>query len=140
MGSIADFQLLIDNLVPFAVQCLTRYQGFAPFGCIITTQGEQRPIIVGEDTISSEMPYPEYFLRILEQGFIRGARDGNYRAVATAYEVFLDLDDRRVSTIVIHMEHRCGISLKKYFCYTMVQSCVHMDETYEVDCEMTIFK
>jgi hypothetical protein len=103
-------------VVSFAAQMLCEQGAFHPFGAAIVTNGEHVSVEVdAEDDSQNDL------IRQLKDGCVKGANEGKYRATALTYAGRLTRHDTEEESkvVVIHLDHRDGLSVVLMIPYTI---------------------
>lgn len=106
-----DLDRLLNEVLPFAEQTISRYGEMYPFGAAVTTEGQVD--LLGADPGSGEHPASQDVLSLLYGG-ARQTR-ANRRAVAFAADVLLEGGSDAVR---VELEHREGTALVLLVPYT----------------------
>lgn len=106
-----DLDGLLNVVLPFAEQTISKYGEMYPFGAAVGTGG--RAGLLGADPGSGKRPASQDVLRLLYEG-ARQARDDR-RAVAFAADVLLEGGSDAVR---VELEHREGTALVLHVPYT----------------------
>jgi hypothetical protein len=111
-----DCEILMNAVLPFAMQLLERYGEFFPFGAAMSPDGN----IIRMGTYDGrEQPPSSDVIRQLKQGFVAGARSNDCKATALVYDVLVSLPDNRKSdAIAIALDHRSAYSVIVLFPYS----------------------
>lgn len=80
----ADCQALMNSVLPFAEQTLSRYGEFLPFGGAMKVDGE---FISIAGTDGEEHPLSGDLIRLIKDGFREAAGNGEVKATALVYDV-----------------------------------------------------
>lgn len=110
-----DFQALVDAVLPFAQEQLSKHGGFHPFGAALSVAGE---IGLRAAATDEERPAPEALLELLAAGFRKEAAGGALRACAACESVHITLPDgTSTDAIKIATEHQLGGAVTFYMPY-----------------------
>src|SRR5689334_11672118 len=105
----ADFNALLEALMPFSEEMLKKHGEFFPFGAAISTAGE----VSGQATYDgNETPSTEEVIAGLVQAFQADARAGGIRATGICYDARIVQDGKKVDAIIINLEHMSGCASK----------------------------
>lgn len=106
----ADCEALIGSVLPFAEQMLTTHGAFIPFGGAMRADG-QIVSIAGYD--ENEHPQPANVIALMKDGFVEGARRGEYKATALVYDVRVELPstEEKSDAIAVSLNHRDNYSV-----------------------------
>jgi hypothetical protein len=112
----ADCEVLMNSVIPFAEQMLSRCGEFLPFGGAMRSSGEV-VAVAGYD--GDEHPQSSDVIRLIKEGFIRAARQGQYKATALVYDVRARLPSTgdRSDAIAVSLNHRDHYSIVVVFPY-----------------------
>ena len=101
----ADCEALMNWLLPFARQMLEGHGEFFPFGAAMRPDGQLVPVASFEDT---NRPRSADLIRLIKDGFVGGARRGEYKATALVYDVTVKLPSSGETSdaIAISLNHR----------------------------------
>jgi hypothetical protein len=113
----SECEELLNVLMPFAHQTLERYGEFYSCGATLDASGKIALAAIGED-VAEDL---QEMVRIINDGFIAGARSGEYRATALAYEatVVPPGGRKKVDAIAVALDHRDSYSVLVFFPYTV---------------------
>src|SRR5262245_35279355 len=103
---------LLNVLMPFAEQTLSRYGEFHPCGAALDPDG--KVILVGIDEGIAENA--QDMIRLLMEGFVESARSGEYKATALAYDasVVPPGEGKKVDAIAVALDHRDNYSVRVF--------------------------
>jgi hypothetical protein len=127
---------LLSLVVSFAVHMLREKGSFYPFGSAISADGKHVSVEADADEDSRDD-----LLRRLKDSSIKGARAGKYNATALTYLGRLTRHDtgEESRVIVIHLDHRGGLSLVLMIPYTINDKAFALGETTIEDGANDIF-
>jgi hypothetical protein len=111
-----DLDELLNALVPFAQQMLSKHGEFYPFGASVDAKGEVR-CVAGD--VGDEKPESQDLIELLLNGFREEAKRGDIRAAAICYDVRIVPPGQKEKTdaIALRLEHKDGESLEAYVPY-----------------------
>jgi hypothetical protein len=111
----SECDVLMNAVVPFARQMLSKHHAFFPFGATMSPSGT---------VARTEMPtgdeQPGELKALVEQGFIDGAQQGLYKATALALDVKTvppGMKEAR-NAIEVRLDHRSNYSVRVVFPYS----------------------
>ena len=112
----ADCEVLMNSVVPFAEQMLSSHGEFLPFGGAMRPSGELVSV-AGFD--GEEHPQSSDVIRLIKEGFIGAARQGQYKATALVYDVRTTLPSTgdKSDAIAVSLNHRDSYSVVVIFPY-----------------------
>jgi hypothetical protein len=110
----ADFDTLLETLMPFAEQMLNKHGEFYPFGAAVNAQGEVVSVSPEEET---EMPASEEVIQSLTRRLDTEARAGNARATGICYNGRIVQEGKEIDAIICTLEHESGEASKTYVPY-----------------------
>ncbi len=102
-----DFEQLLNVLLPFAQQMLSKYGEFYPFGATIDVSGKTA---FAEGYTGSDKPESLECIDLLSGGFKKQAEQGEIRTSAICYDVrtIPPGQTEKVDAICIAFEHNSG--------------------------------
>lgn len=104
-----ESQQLMDALLPFAEEMLSKHGEFFPYGGAITKDGDIVNVAAGN---GEEQPPSSELISMLHNAFKSAASNGNYRATALVYDVRIQLPSGEKSdALAIELDHRSGYSV-----------------------------
>lgn len=113
-----EAQQLVDAVLPFAEQALSKYGEFYPFGAELSSAGKVAAAMGYND---QEHPSSAEVIAMLHAGFAAKAKAGQVRATALAYDARVQSPGAasKSDAVAIELEHRDGYNATVYFPYTM---------------------
>ena len=105
----ADYNSLLEFLMPFAEDMLKKHGEFFPFGAAVSTAGE---VVAHATYDGNETPAAEEVLASLVQGFQAEARAGKVRATGICSDGRIMHDGKKVDAVIITLEHVSGNASK----------------------------
>lgn len=134
----ADCERLLNAVLPMAVELLRRHGEFYPYGGAIGHDGAIVSL-AGYDTRA--MPPAADLVATLKQGFVQGARAGEYIATALVQDVSVVIPDTRLGSdaVAVALDHRDGYSVVVVMPYTLKGAEISWGETYTLEGEGDIF-
>jgi hypothetical protein len=114
----ADCATLMNAVLPFAEQMLSRHGEFVPFGGAMRPSGELVSV-AGYD--GNEHPPSTEVIRLLRECFVDAARKNEYKATAVVYDarVTLPPTEENCDAIAVSLNHRDGYSVVVFFPYKL---------------------
>lgn len=102
-----DFEQLLDVLLPFAQQMLSKHGEFYPFGATINTEGK---LALAEGYTGSEKPESQECIDLLTGGFKKQAEQGAIRTSSICYDVrtIPPGQTEKVDAVCMDFEHKDG--------------------------------
>jgi hypothetical protein len=102
-----DLEELLNMLVPFAQQMLSKHGEFYPFGATMTSSGE---IVANAGHTGEEQPEPQDVIKLLSKGFQQEAASGNIRAAGMCVDIRTTPPGQTEKTdaICVTLEHQSG--------------------------------
>jgi hypothetical protein len=135
----ADCDELLNFVMPFAEQMLSKRREFFPFGAAMRASGEIVPV---QGRISRwRRPKSADLIRQIKDAFIDAARKGEYKATAVAYDmrVTLPSSGKQSDAIAVSADHRDGYSAIVVFPYSLDGGEVTLDVPLGYEGEADIF-
>ena len=111
----ADYDSLLNALMPFAEQMLKKHGEFFPFGAAVSPTGE---VTAHATYDGNELPPSEEVIASLTKSFQSEAREGKIRAAGICYDGRIIQGDKKVDAIMMTMEHQSGNASKVCVPYT----------------------
>jgi hypothetical protein len=111
-----DLDQLLNTLIPFAQQMLSKHGEFFPFGSVMTADGklEEHAAYDGD-----ERPPSQQLIDLLKRGFRQQAATGQIRAAAVCYDVrtIPPGESEKTDAICVVAEHQNGEGANVYLPY-----------------------
>lgn len=128
-----DFAMLLEHVIPLAVEHLAYEDFFAPFA---SAQSDAGPADVAPEFTSGDRVYEP-----LHNALRAGAEGGRYRATALVWDATATPADGGAPTdlIVAKLDHQRGPSATAYVPYTRTAGHVELKELYVEDGAGDIF-
>jgi len=112
----ADFNALLEFLMPFAEQMLKKHGEFFPFGAAVTTAGE---VTAQAAYDGNETPESAEVVAALTQGFQASAKAGEVRATGICYDGRITQENgKKTDAIIMSLEHVSGCATRTYVPYS----------------------
>jgi hypothetical protein len=111
-----DCEALMNSVIPFAEQMLSSHGEFLPFGGAMRSSGELVSV-AGYD--GDERPQSSDVIRLIKEGFIEAARQGQFKATALVYDVrtVVPSTGNKSDAISVSLNHRDSYSVVVIFPY-----------------------
>jgi hypothetical protein len=111
-----DCEALMNSVLPFAEQMLRNHSEFLPFGGAMRPSGELVSV-AGYD--GDEHPRSLDLIRLINDGFVEAARQGQFKATALVYDVRIKLPSTgdKSDAIAVSLNHRDNYSVVVIFPY-----------------------
>jgi hypothetical protein len=111
-----DCEALMNSVLPFAEQMLSNHGEFLPFGGAMRPSGELVSV-TGYD--GDEHPRSLDLIRLIKDGFVEAARQGQFKATALVYDVRIKLPSAgdKSDAIAVSLNHRDNYSVVVIFPY-----------------------
>ena len=134
----ADCEALMSAVLPFAEQMLSSYGEFFPFGGAMRSNGELVSVAAYD---GNDHPPSEDVIRLMKEGFIEAARQGQYKATALVYDVRVKLPSTgdKSDAIAVSLNHRDDYSIIVIFPYRIENGKLIMEAAYAQKGEADIF-
>jgi hypothetical protein len=115
----SDCEALMSAVLPFAEKLLQEQGEFFPYGGALKADG-QLASVAGYD--GREQPPSSEIIRLIKQGFVEGAKSGEYVATALIYDVRVTLPStgQKSDAIAVSLNHRDNYSVVVLFPYQLV--------------------
>jgi len=112
-----DCEALMNAVLPFGKQMLTRSREIFPFGGTMSVSGEVAQVAGWS---GNERPPSRQIIALLNGGFRDGAALGKYRATALVYDIRVvpPGGTEKQHAIAVNLDHRDGYSVVVVFPYT----------------------
>jgi hypothetical protein len=113
-----EAQQLVDAILPFAQQMLSKHKEFYPFGAQLNNAGKVEQVGAYN---GNEHPPSAELIDLLHAGFVAKAKAGQVRATALAYDVRVQPpgSSAKSDAVAVELEHRDGYNVTVYFPYTI---------------------
>ncbi len=134
----ADYEPLMNSVLPFAEHMLGNCGEFLPFGGAMRPGGELVSI-AGYD--GDEHPQSSDVIRLIKEGFVQSARQGQYKATALVYDTRIKLSPTGESSdaIAVSLNHRDSYSIVVIFQYKIDSGKLTMGSAFAQKGEGEIF-
>ena len=111
-----DCETLMGAVLPFAEQMLSNHGEFLPFGGAMRPDGELVSV-AGYD--GDEHPPSSDVIRLIKDGFVEAARQGQFKATALVYDVRTTVPSTgdKSDAIAVSLNHRDSYSVVVLFPY-----------------------
>jgi hypothetical protein len=112
---------LMSAVMPHAEELLARHGEFFPFGATLSPSNEV--ILTAAELAEREAPSLDV-IRLLEEGFRRGAAQARYKATALVYDVRVVPPKKaeKQDAIAVRLDHRDRYAVVVYFPYVLTPS------------------
>ena len=102
---------LMNALVPFAQQMLSKHREFLPFGGTMSVDGK---IANSMSSTGEERPTSQALIDLLEDGFREGAKKRLYKATAIVVDILTIPPGKKTKqdAIEVRLDHVSGLSVK----------------------------
>lgn len=116
-----DCEALMNAVLPFGKQMLTRSRELFPFGGTMSVTGEVARVI---GWTGNERPPSRQVIALLNGGFRDGAALGKYRATALVYDILVvpPGSTEKQDAIAVNLDHRDSYSVVVVFPYTFLDT------------------
>jgi hypothetical protein len=133
-----DCEVLMNSVIPFAEQMLSSHGEFLPFGGAMRSNGELVSI-AGYD--GDEHPPSSDLIRLIKDGFIEAARQGQFMATALVYDVRVILPSTgdKSDAIAVSLNHRDNYSIVVIFPYKLDSGKLTVGDAFAHKGEADIF-
>src|SRR5688500_16873813 len=113
-----ECEKLMGTAIQFAKQMLQKHGEFFPYGAALKANGEIASV-AGYD--GREQPLSSDIIRLLKQGFVQGAKSGEYTATALVCDVkvILPTSGEKSDAIAVSLNHRQNYSVVVLFPYQL---------------------
>jgi hypothetical protein len=113
-----DCEVLMNSVIPFAEQMLSSLGEFLPFGGAMRPGGELVSV-GGYD--GDDHPKSLDLIRLIKDGLIKAAREGQFKATALVYDVrvILPSTGNKSDAIAVSLNHRDNYSIVVIFPYKL---------------------
>lgn len=134
----AECENLMNTALPFAEQMLQKHGEFFPYGAALKENGEIASV-AGND--GREVPPSSDIIRLLKQGFTKGAKSGEYKATALVYDVKVTLPSsgKKSDAIAVSLNHRENYSVVVFFPYQLNKGQLTFGEVFAQKGEAEVF-
>jgi len=134
-----ECEVLLNAVMPFAQQMLSKNRAFFPFGATLSLEGK---VAATASWTGEDHPDANALIELLEGGFRQGAREGRYKATALAVDIrtIPPGKDKKQDAIQVRLDHRDGYSARVIFPYTFsVGGALLVEEPFAIPGEKAIF-
>lgn len=134
----ADCQALMNSVLPFAEQTLSRYGEFYPFGGAMKPSGEF-VCVAGAD--GTEHPLSGDLIRLIKDGFREAAGKGEVKATALVYDVrtTVPATGETSDAIAVSLNHRDSYSVIVMVPYRIGDGTIAFGQAFAQKGEADIF-
>lgn len=134
----AECEKLMQEALPFAESHLRKHGEFFPYGQALDTKGT---VIYVAAYDGREQPPSADLIRLLKQGFVKGAKEGKYKATAIVYDVRVLLPSTGVKSdaIAVALDHRDKYSVVVFFAYEIKNGKLAMGEVFANEGKFDVF-
>ncbi len=115
----AECEDVMNAVLPFAEELLTKHREFFPFGGTMSADGE---ISHTGGWTDDEHPASTEVIELLENGFRTGAAKGEYKATALVYDIrtIPPEKEEKQDAIAVALDHRDNYSVVVVFPYSFM--------------------
>jgi hypothetical protein len=133
-----DCEALLSVALPFAEQMLSAHGEFYPFG---NTMGPDGKITAVAAATGSEHPASTDLIQILREGFIAGARRGEFRATALAYDIrtVVPATGMKSDAVAVSCDHEANYSVIVILPYALAGSKVNFSDAFAQQGDAAVF-
>lgn len=112
---------LMSAVMPHAEELLAKHGEFFPFGATLSPSNE---VILAAAHTGQEQPPSLDLIRLIEEGFRRGAAEAKYKATALVYDVRVVPPKKAEpqDAIAVRLDHRDRYAVVVYFPYVLTPS------------------
>ncbi len=134
-----DCEVLMNSVIPFAEQMLSSHGEFLPFGGAMRSSGELVSV-AGYD--GDERPQSSDVIRLIKEGFIEAARQGQFKATALVYDVrtVVPSTGNKSDAIAVSLNHRDSYSIVVIFPYKIDNGKLTVGDAFAQKGEADIFQ
>jgi hypothetical protein len=135
----AGCEKLLEPVMPFAEEMLTKHREFFPFGGTMACNGQI--CHAGGCTGDEHSPSTDV-IALLQRGFQAGAKNGEYKATTLVYDVRTIPPGREVKqdAIAVALDHRDSYSIVVFFPYSFGSDAeLIIEDPFAVQGESKIF-
>ena len=128
----SECEKVMNSVLPFAEEMLTKHREFLPFGGTMSADGE---IAQMAGWANDEYPPSAEVIDVLERGFRAGAQAGDYKATALVYDILTTPPGKedKQDAIAIALDHRDNYSVIVIFPYSFTA-----DDQLEIETPIAI--
>lgn len=111
----------MSAVMPLAEELLTKHGEFLPFGASLSQSNEVSLAAAG---VTEDVEPSLAAIRLLEDGFRRGAAEAKYKATALVYDVRVVPPQKaeKQDAIAVRLDHRDRYAVVVYFPYVITAS------------------
>lgn len=134
----AECEKLMGAALPFAEQMLQQHGEFFPYGAALKSNNEIASV-AGYD--GREQPPSKDIIRLVKQGFVQGAKSGEYKATALVYDVKVALPSSGLKSdaIAVSLNHRENYSVIVLFPYQLKNGQITFGEVFAQKGDSDVF-
>ena len=134
----AECEALMNEALPFAEKMLQEHGEFFPYGNALNNKGEV-VLVAGYD--GREQPPSSDLIKLINQGFVSGAKSGQYKATALVYDVRIKVgaSDEKTDAIAVSLNHKDNYSVVVVFPYTLKDGKLTFGELMAEEGEYDVF-
>ena len=113
-----ECEKLMNTLLPFAEQMLSKYGEFYPLGGVMSVDGDISPTAVYD---GNEPPPSQEMINLLKESFQSDARAGKIKASAIVYDTYIILPNssKKTDAVCVRLDHKDNYSAEVFFPYTI---------------------
>lgn len=132
-----DCEALLDVVMPFAEQMLKTHGEFFPFGAAMLPDGKTTQVGAWD---GDEHPKSADIITLLKDGFVAGARKGEYKATALVYDARYKSDDGALTdAIAVELDHRDNYSVVVFYPYSLKDGLLSVEKIQVHDGAFGVF-
>jgi len=113
-----ESEILLNSLLPFAEQQLQKYGEFFPFAATLSINDQVKMLATYDGDEHRDI---QKLIIDMEQAFVRGVKNNEYKATALAYMVAVSNPDtgKTENAVCINLNHLKDFSIQLIYSYTI---------------------